>query len=137
MTTWNGAYESALNRHLDTVFPTDSNTFRCRQAVMDDTMTVIRSRKVVLSGLYCPCSLIKGPVPYGMQFYLKTETVSLPTEVNYLLIRIVKHSPTPFRVAVLFMERRSVGTEATVKSTLEAASNPGYLREVATEVSID
>ena len=61
-----------------------------------------------------------------MQFYLNTESVSLPTEVNYLLFRIVKHSPTPFRVAVLFMERRIVGTEATIKSTLEAASDPGY-----------
>ena len=93
---------------------------------MDDNMTVIRSRKVVKSGLYCPCSLIKGPVPYGMQFYLKTESVDLPTEVKYLLIRIVKHSPTPIRVAVQFMERYIVGIEATVKSTLKAASNPGY-----------
>ena len=60
---------------------------------MDDAMTVIRSRKVVQSGLYCPCSLIKGPVPYGMQFYLKTESVGFPTEVDYLLVRLADAPP--------------------------------------------
>lgn len=104
---------------------------------MDDTMSVILSRKVVQSGLDCPCSLIKGPVPYSMQFYLKTESVGLPTEVSYILIRIVKHSPTPFRVAVRFMERRIVETEATVKCALEAASDPRNPARGGTEVSID
>ena len=76
---------------------------------MDDTMSVILSLKVVQTGLDCPCTLIKGPVPYSMQFSLKTEPVGFPTEVNYCLIRLIEHSPTPFRVAVRFMERRIMG----------------------------
>ena len=60
---------------------------------MDDTMSVILSLKVVQTGLDCPCTLIKGPVPYSMQFYLKTESVGFPTEVNYLLIRLTYSPP--------------------------------------------
>lgn len=59
-----------------------------------------------------------------MQLYLKTEPVGLQAEVNHLLIRIVEHSPAPFRVAVRFMERRIAGAEAAVESALEAATDP-------------